>query len=124
LPPRLESAGRKLRQTLETHRFDPPARKQLASDDVSMQTLKFLIATAQVIEISPEIVMAAGAYADAAARVRDYLRQHGSATVAQLKELLGSSRRVMVPLVEKLDRDGITRRHGDFRLLREPPPRT
>jgi selenocysteine-specific elongation factor len=89
-----------------------------------MQALKFLIATAQVIEISPEIVMAAGAYADAAARVRDYLRQHGSATVAQLKEMLGSSRRVMVPLVEKLDRDGITRRHGDLRLLREQPPRT
>jgi hypothetical protein len=33
-----------------------------------------------------------------------------------LKTLLGSSRRVMVPLLEKLDREHVTRREGDLRF--------
>jgi selenocysteine-specific elongation factor len=37
--------------------------------------------------------------------------------VSQLRQALGSSRRVMVPLLERLDRDGVTRRTGDKRML-------
>ena len=32
--------------------------------------------------------------------------------------MLGSSRRVAIPLLEKLDRDGVTLRQGDKRSLR------
>jgi hypothetical protein len=35
-----------------------------------------------------------------------------------LRQALGSSRRVMVPLLERLDREGFTRRMGDKRSLR------
>jgi hypothetical protein len=38
--------------------------------------------------------------------------------VSQLRQSLGSSRRIMVPLVERLDRDGVTRRVGDKRSVR------
>jgi selenocysteine-specific elongation factor len=47
------------------------------------------------------------------------LRQHGRATVSELKTALGSNRRIMVPLVEWLDRRGVTRRVGDYRVLKE-----
>jgi selenocysteine-specific elongation factor len=119
LPPRLEPAGLKLRAILTAQPFQPPPRRQLAADDLAAQALKFLIAAGEAVEIGPDVVMSSDAYAQAVQRVRIYLRQQGAATVAQLKTMLGSNRRVMVPLVEKLDRDGITRRDGDVRTLRQ-----
>jgi len=50
--------------------------------------------------------------------IRNHIRSKGPATVSELKNLLGSSRRIMVPLLEKLDREGITKRAGDVRSLR------
>src|SRR5207302_11383700 len=54
--------------------------------------------------------------------VREHIGRHGPALVSDLKTALGSSRRIMVPLLEKLDRDGITRREGDRRVVRWPVP--
>jgi len=51
--------------------------------------------------------------------VRSFLRQHGSATVSDLRQALATSRRIMVPLLERLDRDGVTLRQGDARILKK-----
>ena len=48
--------------------------------------------------------------------VRERLSR-GPARAAELKTLLASSRRIVVPLLERLDRDGVTRRDGDRRRL-------
>jgi len=37
--------------------------------------------------------------------------------VSELRQALESSRRIMVPLLERLDREGVTRRVGDKRKL-------
>jgi selenocysteine-specific elongation factor len=50
--------------------------------------------------------------------ITEHLRARGSATVSDLKTLLSSNRRVMVPLLERLDRERITRREGDLRFVR------
>jgi selenocysteine-specific elongation factor len=63
-------------------------------------------------------VLAREAYDRALESIRAHLRARGSATVSDLRQLLGSSRRIMVPLLEKLDRDGVTRREGDVRVLK------
>jgi selenocysteine-specific elongation factor len=41
--------------------------------------------------------------------------------VSALRQALGTNRRVMVPLLERLDRDGVTLRRGDQRVLRPLP---
>ena len=46
------------------------------------------------------------------------MRGKAGATVSELKPVLGVSRRIMVPLLERLDRDGVTMRKGDVRILR------
>jgi selenocysteine-specific elongation factor len=117
LPPRLQAAGQHLRQQLARHPFDPPSRKELCPNDVAHQALKFLVATGEAVDLSPDVVLSTDAYTRAAATVRDHLRAHGPATVSELKTLLASSRRIMVPFLERLDRDGITRRDGDRRRL-------
>lgn len=118
LPPRLAPAARRILATLRARPLDPPAKKELAPDDLSIQALKFLAATGQVVEISLELVLAGEARQQAQEIIQNFIQQHGPATVSQLKTALGSSRRVMVPLLEYFDRMGLTRRNGDLRSLK------
>ncbi|MGE5612191.1 MAG: selenocysteine-specific translation elongation factor [Bacillota bacterium] len=122
LPPRLQAAGQRLRAILEANRFDPPGRQQLAPDDVSRQALKFLVANGEAVELSPDLVISARALALATEAVTAWIRQHGPGTVSQLKAAVNASRRIMVPLLEKLDSLKVTRRSGDQRDLWQAIP--
>ena len=42
--------------------------------------------------------------------VGDFLSKNGPATVSELRQALETSRRIMVPFLERLDREGFTRR--------------
>jgi selenocysteine-specific elongation factor len=117
LPPHLQSAGAKLRATLAFKPFDPPSRKDLAPDAISQQALRFLIETGEVVEVDKEVVLAAESEKRATELIRKIIREHGPATASDLRKALGSSRRVVIPLLERLDRLGITARHEDKRAL-------
>jgi len=118
LSKQMEAAGAKLRSALAEKPFDPPSRKQLAPDPVSQQALRFLIETGEVVEINAEVAMAAEGVRRATELICQFIREHGPATVSELRQILGSSRRVTLPLLERLDRDGITLRQDDRRALR------
>ena len=118
LPEPLRAAGEALRRALSAQPLEPPSRKELAPDVSSQRALKFLIESGEVIEISAELVMSAAAVAQATAQVKAFMTKHGSATVSELRQSLGSSRRVVVPFLEYLDRTFVTVRHGDKRVLR------
>jgi selenocysteine-specific elongation factor len=55
------------------------------------------------------------------ARVESYLRERGRMTAAEFRDLLGTSRKYAVPLLEWLDTHGVTIRSGDYRMLRKKP---
>jgi selenocysteine-specific elongation factor len=52
-------------------------------------------------------------------RIEVHLRQHGRATVSELRELLDTSRRYALPLLQHFDRQGRLVRDGDYRRLSE-----
>src|SRR5262245_23931959 len=118
LPDPLRAAGEALRRALSAQPLEPPSRKELTPDAASQRALKFLIESGEVVDISAELVLSAAAVAQATAQVKAFVAQHGPATVSELRQSLGSSRRVMVPLLEYLDRTFVTVRHGDKRALR------
>jgi len=118
LPEPLRAAGETLRRALSTQPLEPPSRKELTPDVSSQRALKFLIERGEVIEISTELVLSAAAVAQATAKVKAFLAKQGPATVSELRQWLGSSRRVVVPFLEYLDRTFVTVRHGDKRALR------
>ena len=98
--------------------FDPPSRGTLAPDAMSARALRFLAETGEVVELSAEVVLAADAVGRARAAVVAFIHDHGSITVSDARQQLGSSRRVLVPLLEYLDRIGVTVRDGEGRTLR------
>ena len=59
----------------------------------------------------------AAAYHRARRAVVEHLRRARSATTSALRRALGTNRRVIVPLLEKLDREGVTQRVGNERTL-------
>ena len=92
--------------------MEPPARKEFDA-----KALRFMIDAGEAIEISSELVMSAKAFNIAVDQIRGRLRQ-GGAKASELREILGTNRRVVIPLLEKLDRDRVTVRQGDLRVLR------
>ncbi len=119
LPAQLQAAGAKVRSALHAKPFDPPSKKELAPDLAAQQALKFLIETGEAIEIGDGIVLLAESVFKMAETVRATLRQRGRATASELRQAVGASRRIIIPFLEKLDRDGVTRREGDVRVLRQ-----
>ena len=117
LPKHLQAPAAKLRAALARKPFDPPSRKELAPDAASQQALRFLIETGEAIEVNADVVMPA----ESEERVRElicrFIRDHGPATVSDLRKTIGSSRRVIIPLLERLDRAGVTERVDDRRAL-------
>jgi selenocysteine-specific elongation factor len=118
LPEPLQAAGAKVRETLSAKPLDPPSRSEVTSAPFAQQALRFLIETGEVAEISTDVVMMAASVAEAAQLVRLFIAEHGPATVSELRQVLASSRRVVVPLLEHLDRTFVTLRQGDRRTLR------
>jgi selenocysteine-specific elongation factor len=118
---RLEPIAAKILTALSEKRFDPPTRKEIALDREAQQALRFLIKQRCVVEISSDVVLLPEDFERMKSGIVEFISKRGPATVSQLRQELQTSRRIIVPLLEQLDRDGVTRRVGDRRLLPDRP---
>ena len=102
-------------ELLEANGFSPPLRLP-AGDKV----LRALVDSGELVKIDGFYLTAERA---AAARklVRDKIAADGPVTVAQIRDLLETSRKYAVPLSEWLDQTGATARRGDLRVLGPNP---
>jgi selenocysteine-specific elongation factor len=116
LPPNLQSVAMKIREALTAKPFDPPARKEIEVDRNVPQVVRYLIEAGEVIEVSPDVVLLRENFERMKSAVADFISKNGPATVSELRQKLRTSRRIMVPLLERLDREGVTRRVGDKRM--------
>ena len=118
LPSNLQPIAAKIQEALSQKPFDPPPRREIARDRGAQDVLRFLIETGDMIEVGADVVLLRENFERAKSQVIEFIRKNGPATVSQLRQVLESSRRIMVPLLEQLDREGFTRRVGDKRGLR------
>jgi selenocysteine-specific elongation factor len=118
LPLQLQSAARKIRGALAAEK--PPSSAELAPDATSQQALRFLRDRGELVELSAEVVLATERFVKMRDAIVAFLRENNSGTASELRELLGTSRRVIIPFLERLDRDGVTRRIADKRILARP----
>jgi len=119
LPPDLKAAADKVRAALAAKPFDPPSRKDFSEDRHLQQALRFLIEQGEIIELNDEIVLLSDSAEQMRSAISEFISQHGPATASQLRQKIGTSRRIIIPFLEYLDRIGVTQRVGDSRQLRE-----
>jgi selenocysteine-specific elongation factor len=117
LPTDLQPVERKIRKALSYKPFDPLPRREIESDQRAQHVLRFLIESGEVVEVGSDAVFLRHNFERMKTRITEFVSKNGPTTVSELRQALGSSRRIMVPLLERLDRDGVTRRVGDKRIL-------
>jgi len=120
LPPEILPAAERIRAALAAAKpFDPPDRGTLSEDRHAKEALRFLIEQGDIVELNSEIVLLRDAAEQMRSTVVGLISDHGPATASQLRQAIGTSRRVTIPFLEYLDRVGVTQRIGDSRQLRE-----
>ena len=118
LPPALTEAGQRLLAALAANPLDPPNPKELAPTPADQKALKFLIQSGEVVSLDEKAVLAKAAYDALRAAVLESIRARGQATASEVREDTKTTRRFLIPLLEKLDKEGVTRRQGDYRSLK------
>ncbi|MBV9263602.1 MAG: selenocysteine-specific translation elongation factor [Candidatus Eremiobacteraeota bacterium] len=76
-----------------------------------------LLATGELVKVGDDVYRRSQIH-DIRARVEGFLKQHQRMTPAQFRDLLRTTRKYAVPLLEWLDARGVTVRDGDYRMLR------
>jgi selenocysteine-specific elongation factor len=100
--------------TLRAEPYSPPTDAPL-----NPELLAFL-ADEGTVKAAGDVVFDAAAFRDMVAKVTGLLQRQETVTLAQVRDLLGTSRRYVQALLERMDADRITVRRGDERVLRNP----
>lgn len=102
--------------------LEPPSTDRLATrlevDPDRVRALqRYLERHGELVKLASDWYADAAALTEARRKVEGRLEREGSADIGTLKEMFGLSRKYLIPLLEYLDRAGVTRREGDRRVL-------
>ena len=111
-----DPAARRLLDALEASPLAPPAPADVGA---SPSLVRALVRTGAVVDLDG-VVFATSALDDARVRVAQLVVERETITVADVRDLLGTSRKYVLPIVNRMDAEGVTRRRGDLRI---PGPR-
>jgi len=111
--PEQEKRAQELLAALRAQPFSPPTSD--GEDDL----LAYLEDRGDIVRVDERVVFAVEAYREMVERVVAHLKEQETVTLAQVRDLLGTSRRYAQALLEHMDQQRITRRVGDQRVLRK-----
>jgi selenocysteine-specific elongation factor len=93
-------------------------------EQVGSEVLGALIEQGQLVRLNEDVILLAETYDEMVTRIVAYLNAQGSVTVAQVRDMFGTSRKYVLALLGTMDEKRITRRVGDERVLRSHRPDT
>jgi selenocysteine-specific elongation factor len=123
--PKLSASLRKLKDKLvaayQDARFQPPEPASFAGaaggNAASLRDLfDVCVAEGYLVAITNDVYLHSDVEADMRRLIAQKLAEGPGMTVAEIRDLLGTTRKFAVPLCEYLDRVGATRREGDLRV--------
>ena len=114
-PSPLSPAALALEARLREAWLEPPIEAELGADAAELPALR---RAGRAVRVGRDLHYHPDALADAERRVRALAEAHGSVTIAQLRDALGTSRKFAQGLLEHFDGEKVTRRVGDVHVLR------
>lgn len=110
---------KKLRDQIEAELaaagFSPPALKELCPDKKCLSLVDSMEDC--LVRLDADMVMHRRSYEEATRLMLEQARTNGSIALADFRDLLGTSRKYAVTLLDYYDKIGLTRRQGDVRVL-------
>jgi selenocysteine-specific elongation factor len=115
----------RIKQILGADPLAPPdlkeVEKQLGLSRVKLtEVLRLLEREGSVVRVSTDMYFLAGSIRRLEETLRNHLTEKGEMTAASFRDLIGSTRKYTIPLLEYFDRTGLTIRIGDVRRLKAP----
>ena len=93
--------------------YNPPTERLPA-----VPLLTYLAERGEIEDTGAGVVFDARAFEEMVARTRAHIEANGSVSLAEIRDLFGTSRKYAQAFLERLDARHITRRNGDLRTLR------
>ena len=90
--------------------------KSLEKEYIKIYNL--LIEEGLLIKLPEDIVLHRDVLTSLSSKIIEFLKENESITLGEAKELLGLSRKYLVGILEYLDKEGVTKRVQDKRLLK------
>jgi selenocysteine-specific elongation factor len=117
-----ESMSAEIGRVLLEGKFQPPTPPDLAkrnswAEDTTTDLYDLLDEHGELRKLSDGIYIHRDALEEARVCLREYLLANGEMTASDAKNVLESTRKYSIPLLEQLDKDGFTVRRGDVRHL-------
>jgi selenocysteine-specific elongation factor len=118
LAPQQEKLVADILNMLKADPANPPTRKEiLASLPGSETVIRYLYQQGLAVELPDGLLFERQYYEKAKDKVIGFLEKNGAITIQQVRDLLGFSRKYIIPLLNKLEEEGIIRRRGEERIL-------
>jgi selenocysteine-specific elongation factor len=107
-------------QLLDRARFQPPLKEELSralsiEQKVAGDVLKLMSNEGSVVRINDSLYMSSDAFKEMIARLRSFFSKKTEMTVAEFRDMLGTTRKYALPFLEYLDSNKLTLRVGDVR---------
>jgi selenocysteine-specific elongation factor len=118
LSPEQKNVSQKILQKFVVNPLSPPTKEEILGEDSHYEeVLMFLIQGGELIELRDGVLFRKEDFEKFKNKIVDFIKKNGEATVSQLREHLATTRKYMVPILEKLDQLGVTQREGDKRTI-------
>jgi selenocysteine-specific elongation factor len=117
-----ETLKTKIFDLLQKNEFQPPSKEELSQSLKLEQKhlsdiLKLMVKEGSLIRISDSMYLASSAYNKMIAALKNFYGRKPEMTVAEFRDLLGTTRKYALPILEYLDSNKTTLRVGDVRKL-------
>ena len=117
-----EEIRQKLEEIYSKSRLQPPYVKEWKNEfpgDSGPEVLEVMAKEGVLLKVAEELYFHRDAIEELEGRLVDFLKENGEITTPQFKDLTGASRKYAIPLIEYYDRNQVTVRVGDSRVLRK-----
>lgn len=117
-----ETLKTRILDLLQKNEFQPPSKEELSQslklDQKHLSDiLKLLGKEGSLIRISDSMYLTSSAYNRMIADLRNFFSKKPEMTVAEFRDILGTTRKYALPILEYLDSNKVTLRVGDIRKL-------
>jgi selenocysteine-specific elongation factor len=114
----VELSGGPQEELLRLLAASPSLADAMRDSGATEELVRALVQRGDVVRVSADVAFTREGYDAAVATVREMVTANGPVTVAQVRDRMGASRRIVLALLEHLDAQRVTRRVGDARVLR------
>ena len=113
-----KALAEKWRARLVQEPYNGPTRPELLAESPEARaTLDFLLKSGEWTELKDGILLRTEDFLRATHLALEVIRRDGSVTVATFRDAIKATRKYALPILDRCDRLGYTRRDGDLRVL-------